>query len=85
LASAIGWKLILKHRKRFDPRGGTQGGQVEANLRAVEELADTSREPNACLGETAVLAFQVIGWVLIGLFFAAMIGGHRGVANRHVD
>jgi hypothetical protein len=39
-----------------------------------------------CLsGETAVLAFQVIGWVLIGLFFAAMIGGHRGVANRHLD
>src|SRR4249919_122817 len=41
LASAIGWKLILKHRKRFDPRGGPKRGQVAANLRAVEEATAT--------------------------------------------
>src|SRR5215813_1527009 len=41
LASAIGWKLILKHRKRFDPSGGPKRGQVEANLRAVEDAAVT--------------------------------------------
>src|SRR5690349_23700931 len=41
LASAIGWKLILKHRKKFDPRGGPKRGQVEANLRAVEGAAAT--------------------------------------------
>jgi hypothetical protein len=32
-----------------------------------------------------VLAFQIIGWVLIVLFFGAMVGGHRSVANRHLD
>jgi hypothetical protein len=36
-------------------------------------------------GETAVVEFQIIGWVLIGLFFTAMVGGHRGVTNRHLD
>jgi len=29
-----------------------------------------------------MLAFQIIGWVLILLFFGAMIGGHHGVSNR---
>jgi len=31
---------------------------------------------------TPMLAFQIIGWVLILLFFGAMIGSHHGVANR---
>jgi hypothetical protein len=29
-----------------------------------------------------VVEFQLIGWVLILLFFGAMIGGHRGVTDR---
>jgi hypothetical protein len=29
-----------------------------------------------------MLSFQLIGWVLIVLFFGAMIGGHKGVADR---
>jgi hypothetical protein len=29
-----------------------------------------------------MLSFQLIGWVLILLFFGAMIGGHEGVADR---
>jgi len=29
-----------------------------------------------------MLTFQLIGWVLILLFFGAMVGGHRGVADR---
>jgi hypothetical protein len=29
-----------------------------------------------------MLSFQLIGWVLILLFFAAMVGGHKGVADR---
>jgi hypothetical protein len=29
-----------------------------------------------------MLAFQVIGWVLILLFFAAMIGSHQRVPHR---
>jgi len=33
----------------------------------------------------AMLAFQVIGWVLIALFFTAMVGGHRSITNRHLD
>ena len=37
------------------------------------------------VGETAVTEFQIIGWVLIVLFFTAMVGGHRGVTNRHLD
>lgn len=37
------------------------------------------------VGETAVTEFQIIGWVLIALFFTAMIGGHRSVTNRHLD
>jgi len=32
-----------------------------------------------------VIEFQVIGWVLIVLFFTAMVGGHRNVTNRHLD
>jgi len=32
-----------------------------------------------------VLEFQLIGWVLIVLFFGAMIGGHHSVSNRHID
>jgi hypothetical protein len=31
---------------------------------------------------TPMLAFQIIGWVLILLFFGAMIGSHHGVPNR---
>jgi hypothetical protein len=30
----------------------------------------------------SMLSFQLIGWVLILLFFGAMIGGHKGVADR---
>jgi hypothetical protein len=37
------------------------------------------------LGEIVVLEFQVLGWVLIVLFFAAMVGGHRSVTNRHME
>ncbi len=37
------------------------------------------------VGETAVVEFQIIGWVLIVLFFTAMVGGHRSVTNRHLD
>ena len=85
LASAIGWKLILKHRKRFDPRGGPKEGQVEANLRPVEGATATHAIRMGIAGETAVVEFQIIGWVLIGLFFTAMVGGHRGVTNRHLD
>jgi hypothetical protein len=29
-----------------------------------------------------MLSFQLIGWVLILLFFGAMIGGHKGAADR---
>jgi hypothetical protein len=29
-----------------------------------------------------MLEFQLIGWVLIVLFFVSMFGGHRGVADR---
>jgi hypothetical protein len=29
-----------------------------------------------------MLAFQLIGWVLILLFFGAMIGGHKSVTDR---
>ena len=37
------------------------------------------------VGETAVVEFQIIGWVLIVLFFTAMVGGHRSVTNRRLD
>jgi hypothetical protein len=37
------------------------------------------------VGETAVIEVQVIGWVLIVLFFTAMVGGHRSITNRHLD
>jgi len=29
-----------------------------------------------------MLSFQLIGWVLILLFFGAMIGGHKNAADR---
>jgi hypothetical protein len=29
-----------------------------------------------------VLEFQLIGWVLIVLFFGAMVGGHKRTAGR---
>jgi hypothetical protein len=29
-----------------------------------------------------MLSFQLIGWVLILLFFGAMIGGHKKVSGR---
>jgi hypothetical protein len=29
-----------------------------------------------------VLEFQLIGWVLIVLFFGAMVGGHKRTADR---
>jgi hypothetical protein len=29
-----------------------------------------------------MLAFQIIGWALILLFFGAMIGGHQRVPHR---
>jgi hypothetical protein len=29
-----------------------------------------------------MLSFQLIGWVLILLFFGSMIGGHKNVADR---
>jgi len=35
--------------------------------------------------ELTVIEFQIIGWVLIVLFFTAMVGGHRSVTNRHLD
>jgi hypothetical protein len=34
------------------------------------------------VGDISMLSFQLIGWVLILLFFGAMIGGHKGVADR---
>ena len=37
------------------------------------------------VGEITVIEFQIIGWVLIVLFFTAMVGGHRSVTNRHLD
>ena len=37
----------------------------------------TKRKGGTALGELAMLAFQIIGWVLIVLFFAAMVGNHR--------
>jgi hypothetical protein len=37
------------------------------------------------VGETAVIEFQIIGWVLIALFFTAMVGSHRSITNRHLD
>ena len=33
-------------------------------------------------GGFVVLEFQLIGWVLIALFFGAMVGGHKRTA-RH--
>jgi len=30
----------------------------------------------------SMLSFQLIGWVLILLFFGALIGGHKNVADR---
>jgi len=36
---------------------------------------------HARLGKS-MLSFQLIGWVLILLFFGAMIGGHKNVADR---
>ena len=36
-------------------------------------------------GGDTVVEFQIIGWVLIVLFFTAMVGGHRSVTNRHLD
>jgi len=32
-----------------------------------------------------VVEFQIIGWVLIVLFFTAMVGGHHSTTNRHLD
>ena len=29
-----------------------------------------------------MLSFQLMGWVLILLFFGALIGGHKNVADR---
>ena len=29
-----------------------------------------------------MLSFQLIGWVLILLFFGALIGGHKNVGDR---
>jgi len=32
--------------------------------------------------EDVVVEFQIIGWVLIALFFGAMVGGHKRTADR---
>lgn len=34
------------------------------------------------VGEIPMLAFQLIGWALILLFFGAMIGSHQRVPDR---
>jgi hypothetical protein len=39
------------------------------------------KEARSRLGKS-MLSFQLIGWVLILLFFGAMIGGHKNVADR---
>ena len=39
------------------------------------------KEARSRLGKS-MLSFQVIGWVLILLFFGAMIGGHKNLADR---
>jgi len=82
LASAIGWILILKHRNRFDPRGGPPEGQVEANLQVIEPPTVTHQPKGFSTEGIVVLEFQLIGWVLIVLFFGAMVGSHKRTA-RH--
>jgi hypothetical protein len=86
LASAIGKILILKHGNRFDPRGGPKEGQVEVHLRDIERRLIPTRDPRRIKAWSRrgnpVVEFQLIGWVLILLFFGAMVGGHRGVADR---
>jgi hypothetical protein len=42
----------------------------------------TKRKGGISAGEFAMLAFQLIGWALIVLFFAAMVGGHQRATNR---
>src|SRR6476660_8000752 len=84
-ASAIGWKLILNHGNRFDPRGGPNEGQVEVHLHSVERRLlprPTETKKARSRGGMPMLAFQVIGWVLILLFFGAMIGSHQRVPDR---
>jgi len=39
------------------------------------------KEARSRLGKS-MLSFQLIGWVLILLFFGAMIGGHKNAADR---
>jgi hypothetical protein len=61
-------------------------GQVEVLLRAVEpplisHATDLQEKHDRSWGYT-MLSFQLIGWVLILLFFSAMIGGHKGAADR---
>ena len=61
-------------------------GQVDVLLRAVEpplvsHATDQQEKHDRGWGYT-MLSFQLIGWVLILLFFGAMIGGHKGVADR---
>jgi hypothetical protein len=49
---------------------------MAADTHATREEKGMSRRGNP------VVEFQLIGWVLILLFFGAMVGGHRGVADR---
>jgi hypothetical protein len=61
-------------------------GQVAVHLRAVEpplisHTTDQDEKRVASWG-SPMLSFQLIGWVLILLFFGAMIGGHKGIADR---
>ena len=60
-------------------------GQVEVHLRDIEwRLIPTRPEKKKAWLRRGnpVVEFQLIGWVLILLFFGAMVGGHRGVADR---
>ncbi len=40
---------------------------------------------SASVWGTAVIAFQLVGWVLIVLFFGAMIGGHKSAPDHYFD
>ena len=71
----------------MDPRGGPREGQVAGNLRDVEGRLIShaiSKEAKSQIAaeDMAMLEAQLIGWVLIALFFGAMIGGHRRTTDR---
>mgnify|MGYP003694770065 CR=1 FL=1 len=68
-----------------DPCGGPKGVKSRRIYVPLKGPLLPTRIRMGIVGETAVIEFQVIGWVLIVLFFTAMVGGHRSITNRHLD